>query len=284
MQMMGTTITQSNKASSTQGLGVGIVYAVFVSAALLVFHWIAEGEFSAVLTLSAVFQCLAFCLLGVHAVSSHSVQGISAKCLQLEAIALACRLSSTTWLEGYLPSDRTGDYLYQTFDALSLAMVLWLLHRVLNVQSQTYEGDDDSLPVTPFALGSLVLAALLHGDLDDNPIFDTLWMCGLFVGAIAVVPQLWMMTRNRTNTPAMASHFVAMMAFSRLLSGIYMWHAHDEISCQPWIKAFNHTGYAVLAAHALHLMLLADFAYFYVKNLATRGLRSPLELSESWIV
>lgn len=244
MQMMGTTITQSNKASSTQGLGVGIVYAVFVSAALLVFHWIAEGEFSAVLTLSAVFQCLAFCLLGVHAVSSHSVQGISAKCLQLEAIALACRLSSTTWLEGYLPSDRTGDYLYQTFDALSLAMVLWLLHRVLNVQSQTYEGDDDSLPVTPFALGSLVLAALLHGDLDDNPIFDTLWMCGLFVGAIAVVPQLWMMTRNRTNTPAMASHFVAMMAFSRLLSGIYMWHAHDEISCQPWIKAFNHTGYA----------------------------------------
>lgn len=284
MQMMGTTITQSNKASSTQGLGVGIVYAVFVSAALLVFHWIAEGEFSAVLTLSAVFQCLAFCLLGVHAVSSHSVQGISAKCLQLEAIALACRLSSTTWLEGYLPSDRTGDYLYQTFDALSLAMVLWLLHRVLSVQSQTYEADDDSLPVTPFALGSLVLGCLLHGDLDERPIFDALWMCSLFVGAIAVLPQLWLMARNRTNAPAMTSHFVAVMAFSRLLSGSYMWHAHEEITCAPWFKDFNHSGYAVLAAHALHLMLLADFAYFYVKNLATRGLHSPMQLPESWIV
>jgi len=275
---------QSSKVPATQSSGLVLVYGVFITTAVLVFHWIAEGEFSAVLTLSAIFQCLAFCLLGVHALSSSSVQGISAKSLQLEAVALACRLASTIWFEGYLPSDRTGDFLYQIFDALSLAIVLWLLHRVLNVQSKTYEVDDDSLPVTPFALGSLALAALLHGDLDDNPIFDTLWMCGLIVGAVAVFPQLWLMTRNRTSVPAMTSHFVAVMAFSRLLSGTYMWHAHQEITCEPWIKDFNHTGYAVLAAHALHLMLLADFGYFYVKNLATRGLHSPLELSESWIV
>jgi len=252
--------------------------------AVLVFHWIADGEFSAVLTLSAIFQCLAFCLLGVHALTASSVQGISAKSLKLEAIALACRLSSTIWFEGYLPSDQTGDFLYQIFDALSLATVLWLLHRVLNVQSRTYEADDDSLPVTPFALCSLVFAALLHGDLDDNPLFDTLWMCGLFVGAVAVVPQLWLMSRNRTDAPAMTSHFVAVMAFSRLLSGSYMWHAHNEITCEPWVKDFNHTGYAVLACHGLHLILLADFAYFYAKNLAMRGLQSPLELPESWVV
>jgi len=282
--MIGNTNSQSSKAPSTQRPELALLYAVFVTVAVLVYHWIAEGAFSAILTLSAIFQCLAFCLLGVHVISSRSVQGISAKSLQLEAIALACRLSSTMWFEGYLPSDQTGDFLYQIFDALSLVMVLWLVHRVLNVQSKTYENEGDSLPVTPFALGGLVLAVLLHGDLDDNPLFDTLWLCGLFVGAVAVVPQLWLMTRNRTNIPAMTSHFVAVMAFSRLLSGSYMWHAHGEISCEPWIKDFNHTGYAVLAAHALHLILLADFAYFYVKNLATRGLHSPLALSESWAV
>ena len=81
------------------------------------------GEFSAVLTLSAIFQCLAFCLLGVQALAG-TTQGISVKSLQLDALALACRLSSTTWLQGYLPFDTTGDYLYQCFDALSLAMVL----------------------------------------------------------------------------------------------------------------------------------------------------------------
>lgn len=283
--MLGVMSKQANnKAADTTQSSVALVYAAFVFVAVLVFHWIAEGEFSAVLTLSAIFQCLAFALLGFHALSTGSVQGISAKSLQLEAIALACRLSTTTWLEGYLPSDQTGDYLYQVFDALSFAMVLWLLHQVLIVQRQSYEESDDSLPIMPFALGSVVAASLLHGDLNDRPLFDTLWMCGLFTGALAVLPQLWLMTRNKTKVPAMTCHFVAVMAFSRILSGTYMWHAHDEITCEPWIQGFNHAGWSILAAHAVHLVLLGDFGYFYIKNLATRGLRSSLELPESWIV
>jgi len=264
--------------------GVILVYALFVTVAVLIFHWIAEGEFSAVLTLSAVFQCLAFSLLGVHALSTGSVQGISAKSLQLEVMALVCRLSSTTWLLGYLPSDPTGDHLYQIFDALSLAMVLWLLHRVLSVQSQTYQADEDTLPVTPFAVGCLVLAAICHGDLNERPFWDAAWMCGLFLGTVAVVPQLWLMTRNKGSIPAMTSHFVAVMAFARLLSGSYMYHAHEEITCAPWIEGFNHSGYAVLAAHVVHLILLGDFGYLYVKNLVTKGLSSPLEIPDSWMV
>merc|ERR1719174_3475776 len=84
------------------------------------------------------------------------------KSLTLDALALACRLSSTTWLEGYLPADQTGDYLYQVFDALSLAMVLWLIHRVTKVQSKTYDADEDTFPTVPLALGCLVLAAIFH--------------------------------------------------------------------------------------------------------------------------
>jgi ER lumen protein retaining receptor len=274
--------TNSSKASGNSP-GTIAVYAVFVTVAVLVYHWIAEGEFSAVLTLSAIFQCLAFCLLGVQALAG-TTQGISVKSLQLDALALACRLSSTTWLQGYLPFDSTGDYLYQCFDVLSLAMVLWLLYRVLSIQKETYENDEDGLPAWPFAVASLVLAGLFHGDLNDRPLFDTLWMCGLFVSAVAVLPQLWMMTRSRASIPALTSHFVAVMAFSRILSGSYMWYAHSEITCEPWIGNFQHAGYAILAAHAVHLLLLGDFAYFYCKNLATSGLSAPLELSEAWVV
>merc|ERR1719197_1012355 len=276
--------SSSHKTSSPNSSGIVLVYAVFVTVAVLIYHWIAEGEFSAILTLSAIFQCLAFCLLGVQAVSSGSAHGISAKSLQLDALAFACRLSSTTWLQGYLPFDQTGDYLYQCFDALSLGMVLWLLHRVMRVQRETYDSDEDALPAMPFAAASLFLAGLLHGDLNDRPIFDTLWMCGLFVSAIAVLPQLWMMTRSRASIPALTSHFVAVMAFARILSGSYMWYAHTEITCEPWIGNFQHAGYAILAAHAVHLLLLGDFAYFYCKNLATSGLSAPLELSEAWVV
>merc|ERR1719453_2754622 len=272
------------KASGKRNVGVMCAYAVFGTVAVSVYHLIAKGEFSAILTLSAVFQCLAFSLLAVQALSSGSAQGISAKSLQLDALALACRLSSTTWLEGYLPFDKTGDYLYQCFDALSLVMVLWLLYRVLNVQQETYEKDQDSLSAVPFAVVSLVLAAVFHGDLDDRPLFDTFWMCGLFISAVAVLPQLWMMTHSRRSISALTSHFVAVMAFARVLSGSYMWYAHSEITCEPWIKNFNHTGYAILAAHLVHLLLLGDFAYFYGKNLATSGLSAPLVIPESFIV
>jgi len=271
--------SHSKKANSQSGLA--FVYVAFVIVALAVYHWLAEGEFSAVLTLSAIFQCLAFTLLGVHAFTTGSVKSISAKSLQLEALALGCRLSSTVWLEGYLPNDSTGDYLYQCFDALSFALVLGLLYRVLKTQDRTYEADDDSMPVMPFAVGCLVLATLFHGDLNDNPLFDTLWMCGLFIGAVAVLPQLWLITRRRGSTPALASHFIAAMAVARMLSGTYMWHAAPEITCEPWFKDWQHAGFFILSAHAVHLILLADFAYFYVKGLATSGLQLELPLHGS---
>jgi len=257
---------------------LALVGAAFGSIALLVYHWVAEGEFSATLTLSAIFQCLAFSLLGVHALITGSVRAISGKSLQLEAIALTCRLSATLWIQGYVPTDSSGDGLYQCFDVLSLALVLGLLYRVMHSQDKTYELEADSMPIMPFVAVSLVLACLLHANIMQYRVFDVIWMCGLFVGAIAVVPQLWMMTRRGGSTPALASHFIAVMACARFLSGIYMWYACDEFHCVPWIGSFCHAGWAAVAAQAVHILLLSDFAYIYVKNLANGGLRADLEV------
>jgi len=282
--MMDLCNSANSKTSSAPNIGVTLVYVAFVTVAVSVYHLIAEGEFSSVLTLSAIFQCLAFTLLAIQTFSSRSVRCISAKSLQLDALAFACRLASTTWLNGYLPNDVTGDFLYQAFDAASLVMVLWLLYRVQNMQCDSAQADEDSLSMVPFAVGALILAALLHGDLNDRPVFDTLWMCSLFIGTVAVVPQLWVMTRSRVSVPSLTCHFVAVMAFSRVLSGSYMWHAHSEITSEPWIGDFNHAGYAILAAHLVHLVLLGDFAFFYGKNLATSGLNADLDLGEAFMV
>merc|ERR1719408_668289 len=194
--MIGSMINSSSiKASGKRHVGVMCAYAIFGIVAASVYHLIAKGEFSSILTLSAIFQCLAFSLLAMQALSSDNSHGISAKSLALDALALVCRLSSTTWLEGYLPYDQTGDFLYQAFDALSLCMVLWLLQHVWKAQRKTYEADEDVFPAVPLAFGSFILACLLHGDLNNRPLFDAFWMCGLFISAIAVLPQLWMMTR-----------------------------------------------------------------------------------------
>jgi hypothetical protein len=276
-------VASLNKTSRLASKESG-VYMVFGAIAFIVHHLYANGQFSSILTLSAIFQCLAFSLLAMQVLSTGKVSGISAETLKLDAFALGCRLSSTTWLHGYLPLDATGDYLYQCFDILSLVMVLWLLYRVLAVQHQTYNVDDDNLHARPFAVVCLVLAAFLHGNLDERPIFDTLWLCGLFGSAISVVPQLWVMTHSGKSVPALTGHFVAVMAVARIVSGTYMYVVFEEIECYPWVGKFNHTGYSILAAHAVHLILLGDFAYYYFKNLATKGVDAPLNLSLCWEV
>jgi len=263
---------------------VALVYVVFLGLVFLVYHLIAEGEFSSVLTLSAIFQCLACSLLVLQMVSSRNSSGISAQSLKLDAFALACRLSSTVWLDGYLPSDSTGDWMYQAFDVLSLGMVCWLLYTVLCVQRHTYQEEHDGLAAAPFALGSFVLAWVLKGNFDEIPLFDALWMCSVFVSAVAVLPQLWMMTHRGGGLPALISHFVAVTAVGRMVSGSYMWYAYPEIECDPWVGNFQHAGYAVIVAHAVHLLLLGDFFYIYAKNVAKSGLNAPLETAEVWTV
>merc|ERR1719265_1805820 len=113
-------------------------------------------------------QCLAIALLVYQVVSTGSAEGISARSLVLEATSLGLRLSSTLWLNGYLPVDASGDAIFQGVDICSLLMVCWLVHRVLVVERRTYQAEDDSLPIAPFAIASVVLGAILHADMNDR--------------------------------------------------------------------------------------------------------------------
>jgi len=281
-----------NKATGAPNSWLSLVYVGFLIVAMFVYHCIAEREFSSVLTLSAIFQFMAMCLLGMHVLSTGSIHGISAKCLQLEAVALVCRLASTTWLEGYLANDSSGEHLYQACDFLSLGITLGLIYQVMTVQRATYEAENDFLSTPVFVVVCFILACFLHADLDERPLFDAIWLCHLFLASTAVLPQLWLMARKKTAVPALLSHFVAAMALSRVLSGSYYYAAHEEVTCEPWFGGnpdlegadCYHAGIAILGSHALHLLLLADFAYFYVKNLATSGLIAPMQLPETWCV
>ena len=86
----------------------------------------------------------------------------------------------------HLPSE---DVVFQFGVAGSLAMVLWLL-QVVMVHRGECQTDTDSLPIAHMLLGALAVAAAAHADMNSRPVFDTLWMAGLFVGAASVLPQL----------------------------------------------------------------------------------------------
>jgi len=270
----------SNKAATGLPSHLLIAYGVFALSAGAVWHLVAGGEFSSILTLSAMVQCLAVVLLSLQMLSTGSAAGISAKALSLDALALCCRLSSTLWLNGYLPVDASGDHIYQIIDILSLGVVAWLLHQVLVVRKHTYQAEEDSLPILPMAIGALVVAGLLHGNMNGRPIFDSLWMASVFVSAVAALPQLWLITRTGGCIEALTSHHIAAMAVSTALSGMFMWHARADITCTPWLGGFNHAIWAILGAHLLHMILLGDFAYHYIRAVAARGLNCRIEIME----
>merc|ERR1719335_1694955 len=97
-------------------------------------------------------QCLGMVLLGLQMISTGSASGISAKALCLDALAICCRLSNTVWLNGYLPVDASGDYIFQAFDVVSLMVLTWLLYQVLVAKRHTYQMEEDTLSVSPMVL------------------------------------------------------------------------------------------------------------------------------------
>merc|ERR1719379_644897 len=123
-----------------------VAYVVFISLSAWVYHVIADGELSSIIAVGVVFQCGAFVTLAMQVISSGSCAGISARSLALEAGALCCKLSSTVYLDGYLPNDASGDWAYQAVDVCSLALVLWLIYQVVVVHKGTYQEADDKFP------------------------------------------------------------------------------------------------------------------------------------------
>merc|ERR1712048_128972 len=112
--------------------------------------------------------------------------------------------------------------------------------QVVVVHRNTYQEAEDSFPAFHAALGAVVLAFIFHPDMDDLPLFDSLWMAGLNISAIAVLPQLWLTARAGGRMATLTGHYVAGLAISQFFNAMFMWHAWDRITCQPWIAGWNH--------------------------------------------
>merc|ERR1719413_194289 len=234
--------------------------------------------------MSVMVQTFAFGLLGAQMACARHARGISARALGLNALAIIFRLSSTVGLEGYLPADASGDWLYQAVDMCSLALVSWLIYQVVVVHKDTYQEAEDTFPVIFVALGAVVLAFIFHPDMDDLPLFDSLWMAGLNISAIAVLPQLWLTARSGGRMAALTTHYIAAMAISQFLNGVFMWHAWDHITCVPWIQGVNHGVLAMAFAHLVHMFLIGDFAYYYIRSLVKCGISSSMDMGSAvWV-
>mmetsp|Transcript_56603 Transcript_56603/g.143265 ORF Transcript_56603/g.143265 Transcript_56603/m.143265 type:complete len:297 (+) Transcript_56603:77-967(+) len=279
-------------AATLPKMTVAVPYAAFLALASLVACAVSL-ESTVFLTLGGMAQGLAIMLLWSCS-SASCLASYSAQSLALVVVSLVLRLSSTLWLNGYLPTDSSGDGLYQAVDVCTLVAAAGLLRKVArgrghgglagsaHKEQQGWSADGASRMMTCGILVAILLAALLHGDMNARPVFDTLWLAGHFIGAAASFPQLWLsisraqvasaahgdrVTRDGGTADAVgaegegetcASHFVSAMAMSQLFTVTYMWLAREDITCTPWVEGFNHTIWAILAPSALHLALVSD--------------------------
>lgn len=270
----------NNKAAAAAtSLPILVAYGFFCFAGLLLYMTVNRNKeddapgFAAVFTLATMLQCLAIALLAAQVLCTGSVSSISGKAVALEALSLICRLTSTLSYNGYLPTTKDGDHFFQGVDLFTLGVSLWLLYQIYVRKRDTYMENEDRFPVITLTISCFILAAGLHGCNNLRPFFDAMWMAGLNLGTVSVLPQLSLIRQSGGRVTAMTGHNVAMMAVGRALAAYFLWLAREDITCgHPWAYGIDLAVYAILGAAFLHVLLVANFAYLYIKALLLQGL------------
>jgi len=260
--------SKSSKATAS----IAAAYVFFLGSGGVVYHYVAEGEVSVLCTLSVMLQFVSYVLLAIKISNARSAAGISAKTLMLNAVSHCCRLSSTLFFSGYLPIDASGDWLYQIADIASLGMVVYLLYAVLKERRASYQEAEDKTPIWPMILGGFFCACMFHASMNHKPVVDIMWFAGLYIDAVAMLPQIWLIAKNGAAVEAMLSHHIFTVVASRLLSGYFWWLAAEDIIYNPWVLNIKLGGWSILMGHAVHFLLLADIVYTYVKACLLTGI------------
>jgi len=236
-------------------------YAVFALCAIVVLMQFTDHDFSLVLTASSGVQCLGLYCLSVKVRSQRTVDGLSLKTLEMYALVFTFRLSSTMVKNGYLPVDRSGDWVYQATDVASLLLVFQCMFMIHKRYSLTYQAELDSMPIWKIVPAFMLLGCCCHGELNHSAFFDKTWTIGMWMDTIAMLPQLWMLVAKGGEVEALTSNFVALVFASRMLAFWFWFTGMPELA--PKDGSFNLVGSLIVGAHSIQLLLSADFMYHY---------------------
>jgi len=257
---------------SVLNAGMAFCYLMFAFGWLVVWTKFSDRSFSCILTAASCVQLLGFLLLTVKVRGNKSVAGVSSKTLELYALFFMCRLSSTLWKSGYIPVDRSGRSVYQIMDACSLVVVIQLLFCIHKTHKWTYQGDQDTVSIIPLVPPCVVLGYFVHANLNRSELFDTIWATSTNIDTLAMLPQLWMMTKIGGQVDGCTAHFVFAMTCSRGMALMFWLSAYKDLEGEGSALA----GKQIVVAHILQLLLAADFLYYYLKaKFAGKNMRVP---------
>lgn len=235
--------------------------------------------------MGSLVQLFAFITLGFKILKTQSVMGISLQTLQCYACVYFARSLSVLFFQGYLPYDKSGDWLYQFCEVVSLFVVLYDIYLVAVTFKTTHNRHLDSFGAVnwlPPGYGNLllivpalILAILFHANLNHYFLTDVCWMFAQYLEAVSILPQLHMFSRNKTGeVETFTSHFVFGLAVSRFLQFCFWSSTYRELT-SPLSKV--NVGYFVLFSQIIQIGLMGNYIYYYVVSISSGGpMRLPV--------
>jgi len=248
-------------------VSTGMSYFVCMMLTGVLLRMFSDGDHSTVLTLGSIVQCLGFFLLLQKVKMQKSVAGISGRMLEVYVMVFMFRLSSTLTKNGYLPIDRSGDWVYQAADIASLLLVIQLLWMVHKEYHFTYQSSHDTLEIWRAVPAAIVLGIVFHGRLNKSLLFDITWMIGMNLDTIAMLPQYFMLVKQGGEVEALTSHFVALLVVSKACSCSFWYYGYKELAPRRnGSVGRNWVGWYVIGCHFLQMAMSADFMYHYLRS------------------
>mmetsp|Transcript_19888 Transcript_19888/g.39662 ORF Transcript_19888/g.39662 Transcript_19888/m.39662 type:complete len:348 (+) Transcript_19888:378-1421(+) len=250
-----------------------IMWACFFTVSMFVFFLMSGKDFSFLMTYGSMSRTFGFGILNfkMH-FGGKKAAGVSLKTLQLYVIVFAMRLSSIIRHEGYLPYDKTGDWLYHLIEFLSLGFSISAVYGCTVRFGRSYQSSQDSfgeMNVPPgcgalfLAVPTLLLAMFIHPTLNKDWLSDVAWTYAMYLESVALVPQLFMFQKAVGGIVEMlTAHFVFALGLGRALEFIFWFHSYQELvnnsgSASP--------GYIALFSQIIQALLLIDFYWYYFK-------------------
>jgi ER lumen protein retaining receptor len=253
-----------------------IMWAAFFTFSILVYYFLSSADFSFVMTYGSLSRMFGFGILNFKTFKTKKATVISVKTLQLYCITFACRLTSIIRHEGYLPYDKSGDWLYHVIEFMSLAFVATAMWGCLVPFKKSYQVEFDKFGEmhVPPGFGSvyliipcLALAIFIHPGLNQDFLSDVSWTFAMYLESVALVPQLYMFQRQNTGiVELLTAHFVAALGFGRVLEFTFWLYSYHELAHK---SGSNYAGYLALISQFCQVLLMCDFFWYYyvaVKN------------------
>jgi len=155
--------------------------------------------------------------------------------------------------------------MYQLMDIVSLVNVVHLLYCVHKTYVHSYQEEHDTLPIIPMIPPCIVLSGFLHGWFNHSFFFDSLWASSLNIETLALLPQLWMMSKIEGKVRGMTTHFVGFWIASRVCYFTFWYYAHMELKKKDDENDPNIPGKYIILAYAFQLVLCGDLVHYYLE-------------------